>query len=168
MNNPDSAGDDKILYRFEFIDAGMRIVEWLWLLETEQGLYRANDDHVIGLNARTATSEEVELYHEAYEDGYGIAQIEEAESTWNGLSFAMHANKSKVTGYEISEQKIFQCAMCGKQKDFLNEVAVIHSGSYYLATLRGDMLWFNCYDCATLTADISAIEIEDDGDNEPR
>jgi hypothetical protein len=157
------------LYRFELLDEGMLLVNWVWLCLDEVSSYLANQSKPSPVIHRRATKEEEELYDEAYEDGYGVAMVEEITATTNGLTYRVEFNKDadgEVDANGFSGHKMFECATCGKHKDLDTEVAVIDAGPWYLSTLRDDVLWFNCYDCTSLAVDISEIELEADPDED--
>lgn len=154
---------ERSLYRFEYLDDGNRFVDWVWLSEDEVDKYMTPHSDISGMNRRRATADETELYDEAYEDGYGVAMVQEIMSSNNGLTYRIEFNKDSEQEPDangLTGHRMFECATCSKHKDFESEVAVIETGPWYLATLKDTMLWFNCYDCTSLGVDISGIEYE--------
>jgi hypothetical protein len=151
------------LYRFEYLDEGIVIVNWVWLTSNEVNNYMGNQTQPSAVVHRHATKEEEELYDEAYEDGYGLAMLEEVMTNNNGLTYRIEFDKDadgELGPGDMVGHKMFECATCGKTKDLESQVAVIENGPWYLATLKDNVLWFNCYDCTSLGVDISEIELE--------
>ena len=155
------------LYRFEAYTSGKIIIEWAWLMLGELQSYLINQANPGASIYRRATKDEEQLYDDAYEDGYHMATIQEVVDNSNGLTYRVEFNKDadgEVDANGLVGHKMFECATCGKHKDLDTEVAIIEAGPWYLATLKNDVLWFNCFDCASLGVDISQIELEVDID----
>lgn len=139
------------LYRMEYLDEGVRIVDWLWLTEYELENYLEDKAQAAGLIYRAATPEEEELYDEAYRDGYEVAAITEIQKTYDGVTFRV----DDITETEITTTKMFQCAVCDRHSDFDSDVAT--AAGMYLGVLKNDKLWHICYDCAQGNAEVDWI-----------
>lgn len=145
------------LYRFEYYEPldECKYVDWVWLEPHEVSEYNSGNNTT---KFRAATSEEEELYNEAYSDGYGMAAALEFESNYNGVTFRVELDK--ITK-DFSYTKMFQCATCKNHKDFETEVAM--ANGFYLTELRGeknDVLWHVCYECAMLKLEVDGIELD--------
>lgn len=128
------------LYRFEYLSDGHRVVDWVWLEETEPKDYLANDDYVTGLTYREATTDESELYNEAFSDGHGLGVAETRMETSNGIYYKL------ITFDPMETQKIFTCGECGESGlDF--ETKAVTTGKYYVAKEKDGVLWHICFDC---------------------
>lgn len=151
MDLEETTPEDLKLYRLEYLDEDLRMVDWIWLAEEEVDNYlqsRSQRNEV--LLYRAANAEEEELYNEAYNDGYGIAISLENERNDNGVTF-------RVDGFdpeslEIQSTKMFECAICGEHKDFETDVAM--ANGFYISIAKGHILWHVCYDCTTLELDV--------------
>lgn len=149
------------LYRMEYLDEGIRVVDWLWLTEYELENYLEDKAQAAGLIYRVATPEEEELYDEAYRDGYEVATLTGVENAYDGITFRMDGIDEDG---DIKTTKMFQCAECDRNLDFEQEVGT--SGEMFLGVLKDDKLWHICYSCAMLQIEIQNIEInfkEEDG-----
>lgn len=147
----DYAKEPVTLYRMEYLDEGTRIVDWLWLTDFELENYLEEKAQVAGLIYRAATSEEEELYDEAYRDGYEVAAITVVNDTYDGVTFRVDS----ITEEAIETTKVFQCAVCDKHDDFESGVAT--AAGMYLGVLKDDKLWHLCYDCAQGNAEVDWI-----------
>lgn len=147
----DQRPEDVILYRMEYLDNGVRIVDWLWLTELELDSRLEDLAQVAGLIYRAATSEEEELYDEAYRDGYEVAYISEIHDRYDGITFRV--DKFDAENGDLQTTKMFECASCEKHRDFENEVGM--SSGMYLAAIKNDKLWHLCYECAQGNAEIN-------------
>ena len=139
------------LYRMEYLDEGTRIVDWLWLTEYELENYLEDKAQAAGLIYRAATSEEEELYDEAYRDGYEVAFITGIQENDHGVTFRV----DDITEDSITTTKVFQCAVCDRHDDFESGVAT--AAGMYLGVLKDDRLWHICYDCAQGNAEVDWI-----------
>jgi len=139
----------------EYLDEGTRIVDWLWLTEYELENYLEDRAQAAGLIYRAATSEEEELYDEAYRDGYEVAALTGVENAYDGITFRMDGIDEDG---DIKTTKMFQCAECDRNLDFNEEVGT--SGEMFLGVLKDDKLWHICYGCAMLQMEIQNIEVE--------
>ena len=145
--------DNRSLYRFEYYEPedNESYVEWVWLKETELKNYRSSYKTI---KVRPATYDETELYEEAYADGYGIAAMMEFESSYDGVTFRVEMGKDGEL--DMDGKKMFECAVCGKHKDFETEVGM--TAGLYLGEVKDDKLWHVCYDCAENAVMLKAIE----------
>lgn len=152
--------EKRTLYKFEYYEPedDQHYVDWVWLSDLELPNYKPEYSST---KIRKATRDEVDLYEEAYADGYGVAAFMEFESKYDGITFRVELNENGEL--DMNGKKMFECASCGNHKDFENEVAM--SGDMFLGVLKDDKLWHLCFDCAMIGAEIGNIEIEDD---EPR
>lgn len=153
-----STKDNVNLFRFEYLDEEVRRVDWVWLTPTELHSYMDDQPRTSAVIYRQASTEEEELYDEAYNDGYGVAMIQEALENDNGVTFRMNAFGEGIAK-SFDTTKMFKCAMCNKHKDFDTEVA--STGGMYLTKLVNDILWHVCAECVSLQAQIEDIHIED-------
>jgi hypothetical protein len=144
------------LYRFEYLVDSSRRVDWVWL---QAGEVQAFLDDLEGASIiyRQASSEEEELYDEAYNDGYGVAMAEESINNSNGIVFRVDGIQSLDPSL-ITTVKMFKCARCENYKDFETEVAT--TNGLYLSESKEDILWHICYDCVMLQSEIESIEFE--------
>lgn len=154
---PADSREEKTLYRcerFELEDNRI-YVEWLWLSHADMEEYVTDSSYE---TFREATSEEVDLYEEAYADGYGVAAMLEFEHSYDGITFRVELDKDGSLDFEGT--KMFECAVCGSHKDFDEEVATVND--LFLGVLKDDKLWHVCFNCAMIGTEIGSIEIEDD------
>lgn len=143
------------LHRFEYIEEGLRLVDWVWLEDEEVDEYLQNRAEAsAGLVHRVASAEEMELYDEAYQDGYGVAMVTESSENYNGVTFRLDGFDSE--GLEIETTKMFECAICGEHKDFDTNVAM--ANGFYLSIEKKDILWHACYDCTVLELSVDGEE----------
>jgi hypothetical protein len=144
----------KNLYKVEYYEPEDQhlYTDWVWLEVSEVSEYRSGYKYV---KVRRATSDEENLYEEAYEDGYSVAMIMEMRSVDNGITFRVEVAPD---GDFTAGHKMFKCAICEKHKDFNNEIAIINS--FYLTKIVNDVLWHVCSDCAELSAEIDGVTIE--------
>lgn len=147
--------DGRILYRFEYFEPedNETYVDWIWLDALELNNYKSEYNTV---KVRPATNDEVDLYEEAYADGYGIAAVMEFESKYDGITFRVELDDDGKLDFQ--SKKMFQCAMCDKHKDFDTEVAT--ANGLYLGEIKDDKLWHVCYECAMVQVEVEGIEIE--------
>ena len=147
---------DLNLYRFEYLIDNSRRVDWVWL---QPGEVQAFLDDLEGASIiyRQASSEEEELYDEAYNDGYGVAMAEESFNNSNGVVFRVEGIESLDTS-SISTVKMFKCVRCDNYKDFETEVAT--TNGLYLSESKEDILWHVCYDCVMLQSEIESIKFD--------
>lgn len=153
--------DDRTLYRFEYYEPedNESYVDWVWLKPDQLKDYKANYQTI---KVRPATDDEVDLYEEAYADGYGVAAFMEFESKYDGVTFRVELDKNGEL--EFDSKKMFECAVCAQHKDFDEEVAMVND--LYLGVVKDDKLWHVCYDCGLLGTEIGSIEISSDADPE--
>lgn len=154
--------DDLSLKRFEYLEGNIRVVDWIWLREDEVANYMSGRDTIGALLVRNASADEAELYDEAYNDGYDVAMIYESINNSNGVTYRIEVSEDKIAtkAGDFDSHKMFECATCGVNKDFESDVAVIETGPWFLATLKEDVLWFNCYNCGSMGAEIAGIEVD--------
>lgn len=147
---------DLNLYRFEYLIDNSRRVDWVWL---QPGEVQAFLDDLEGASIiyRQASSEEEELYDEAYNDGYGVAMAEESFNNSNGVVFRVEGIESLDPSL-ISAVKMFKCVRCDNYKDFETEVAT--TNGLYLSESKEDILWHVCYDCVMLQSEIESIKFD--------
>lgn len=147
---------DNQLFRFEYLDDidNEIYVDWVWLHPAEIADYKANYQTI---KVRPATDDEVDLYNEAYADGYGIAALAEFESQYDGITYRLELPEGKHST-EFRQTKMFQCAICEKHKDFDTEVAT--ANGLYLGEIKNEKLWHVCFDCAALQVALDGIEID--------
>ena len=154
---PADSREEKTLYRcerFELEDNRI-YVEWPWLSHADMEEYVTDSSYE---TFREATSEEVDLYEEAYADGYGVAAMLEFEHSYDGITFRVELDKDGSLDFEGT--KMFECAICGSHKDFDEEVAT--ANDLFLGVVKDDKLWHVCFECAMIGSEIGAIEVEDD------
>lgn len=146
--------EEQILYRFEYFEPedSATYVDWVWLGPLDLNNYKSGYDTV---KVRPATEDEVDLYEEAYADGYGIAAVMEFESKYDGITFRISLDDKGELDFEGT--KMFECAICDKHKDFETEVAMVKS--MYLGLVKDDKLWHVCHDCVMLQVEVDDIEI---------
>jgi hypothetical protein len=146
--------DNKRLYRFECYEPldEETYINWVWLEPEEVSNFASSAGSV---KYRVATSEEEELYDEAYADGYGIAAVMEFESKNDGITYRVELDESRE---DFSYTKMFQCSTCNKHKDFETEVAT--ASGFYLTELKDEILWHVCYECAMLQLEVDGLEID--------
>ena len=144
------------LYRFEYYEPldEFTYVDWVWLEPHEVSDYRSSSP---GVKYRKATSEEEELYNEAYADGYGIAAVMEFETKYDGVTFRVELDRGLE---DFTYTKMFQCSMCSKHKDFEEEAATVNG--FFLTELKDkkDVLWHVCRECADLKLQIEGISFD--------
>ena len=111
--------EERNLYRFEYYEPEdqCNYTYWVWLKDDEISDYRSSYGTV---NVRPATSDEEDLYNEAYADGYGIAAMMEFESKYDGVTFRVELGEDGELN--VDGKKMFECAVCGDHKDFEDEV----------------------------------------------
>jgi hypothetical protein len=162
MELRDEDNDDRGLYRVQYLEVedASTVVEWVWLSFEEIGAYRSDYNQV---KIRQATEEESDLYEEAYSDGYGVAAMLEFEDRYDGVTFRVELNEAGELDFE--GKKMFECAVCGKHKDFDEEVGM--AGGLYLGEIKDDKLWHVCYGCAENAAMLKSIEETALDDSEP-
>ena len=141
------------LYRVEYYEPEDRdtYIEWIWAEAIDLIGYRPNQD----ISYRRATTEETYLYEEAYEDGYGIAALIEYEHNYNGVTFRIELDEN---GDLAQGEKMFECAVCEKHKDFGTEVGTVNN--FFITELKNDTLWHICFECAMITSELEGIEID--------
>lgn len=148
--------DNNNLYRFEYYEPldEFTYVDWVWLEPQEVSNYKSS---AVGVKYRKATSEEEELYNEAYADGYGIAAVMEFETKYDGVTFRVELGEDRE---DFTYTKMFQCSRCGNHKDFETDVAT--ANGFYLTELKDnkDTLWHVCYDCAALQLEIERLDFD--------
>lgn len=146
-----SEEERRLLYRFEHYEPldGEFYVNWIWLKDSDLEEYT---QHYEEGSYRVATADEMELYDEAYADGYGIAAVMEFESQYDGITYRL----DRYDGEDFSTTKMFQCAVCDRHQDFEDNVA--SAGGMYLGAIRDNKLWHVCYDCAQGRAEVEWIE----------
>lgn len=148
--------ESRNLYKFEYYEPldEHTYVDWVWLEPWEVSDYRSSDSSV---KYRKATSEEEDLYNEAYADGYGIASVIEFETKYDGVTFRVELSEDRE---DFTYTKMFQCSRCGNHKDFETEVAV--ANGFFLTELKDkkDVLWHVCYDCAELQLEIERLDFD--------
>jgi hypothetical protein len=156
-----STNEELKLYRFEYLQEDLPVVEWVWLKFGEaEGYFDNHWSMITGVSFRVASQDEEDLYNEAFNDGYMLATVEENHRNDNGITFRL--NSFTLTGMDTT--KMFQCARCDKRKDFDDEVAV--ANGLYLAEAKEDILWHICFDCVMLQNEVESISIdsiEEDG-----
>lgn len=152
----ESEDDNKNLYRFEYYseEDEATYVDWVWLKPDEVSEYKSD---IASVSIRKASSEEEELYNEAYADGYGIAAVLEFSSQYDGITFRVNRGEDDTLDM-LNTTKMFECATCGNHKDFETEVAT--ANDFYLGLIKDDKLWHVCFDCATLQMEIESIEVD--------
>lgn len=150
----ETSSTDLSLYRFEYLSDGFRSVDWVWINEDELEKYLDYLSGNSGLIYRKASSDEEELYNEAYNDGYGVATIEEIQKVDNGISYKFNG----LLEDGIDTEKMFKCARCDRHKIFETEVAM--TGGLYLTESREDILWHVCFDCVMLQSEVDSIDID--------
>lgn len=138
--------ETRLLYRFEYLSDGERYTDWVWLEEYEVAEYLANDDAIAGVTCRRATSSEMELYDEAYNDGYDVAMIQEIQSAENGITFRVELSDDPENNNDFVSHKMFECGVCGEHKDFGPYAAT--ANGFYVGVALKDMLWYVCFSCA--------------------
>ena len=136
--------DDISLYRFEYLEEDIRVIDWLWLTEAELERYLENFKDASALVYRVATSEEEELYDEAYRDGYEVAAIQEIMKSDNGITFRL----DNIGEETLETTKMFECGICGEHKDFDSDVAT--ANGFYVSISKEDILWHVCFQCTML------------------
>jgi hypothetical protein len=147
--------ESRNLYRFQYYEPldEATYVDWVWLEPHEVSDYRSSSSVV---KVREATTEEEELYNEAYADGYGIAAVMEFESKHNGVTFRVELDESLE---DFNYTKMFQCSSCLEHKDFDTQVAT--ANGFYITELKeNDTLWHVCYDCAMLNIELGGIKLD--------
>jgi len=145
--------EGRTLFRFEYYEPEDQAtyVEWVWLKEEELKDYRSSYQTI---KVRPATTDEEDLYEEAYADGYGVAAMMEFESTYDGVTFRVEMGEDGELN--MDGKKMFECAICSKHKDFEDDVAM--TAGLFLGELKDDKLWHVCYDCAANAAMLKGIE----------
>ena len=153
--------EERNLYRFEYYEPEdqCNYTDWVWLKDDEISDYRSSYGTV---NVRPATSDEEDLYNEAYADGYGIAAMMEFESKYDGVTFRVELGEDGELN--VDGKKMCEGAVCGDHKDFEDEVAM--ANDLFLGVVKDDKLWHICFGCAMLGSEIGGIEIEDMGEDE--
>ena len=153
MSSPIEEDDGTDLYRVQYLDMenGDLTVEWTWLTFDEIGSYRSDYPQV---KIRMASDEELDLYEEAYADGYGAASAIEWESTYDGVTFRIELGEDGELDFEGT--KMFECAVCKTHKDFEEEVGM--AGGLFLGEVIDDKLWHVCFPCAQNAAMLKGIE----------
>lgn len=142
------------LYKITYVDEEVRYSNWTWL-SIEEARDVANFPTLGELESfREATTEEAELYDDAYNDGYGIATIQEFQSCNNGVTFRI--NMEDTSGDSFTTTKMFECGICGEHKDF--EGGVASANGLYLSVDLDDMLWHVCFNCAV--EEVEKMEID--------
>jgi hypothetical protein len=135
----------RLLYRFEYLEEGERYTNWVWLEPHEVSDYLANDQTIAGVTVRKATAHEMELYDEAYNDGYDVAMVQEHQSAYNGLTFRLEVPEDGMDPTEFKSHKMFECGICLKHKDFEDHVGM--ADGFFISVAIEDTLWHVCYDC---------------------
>lgn len=145
---------ERILYRFEYFEPedNETYVDWVWLGPLELNYYKS--DYKI-VKVRPATDGEIELYEEAYADGYGMAAMLEFEDRYDGVTFRVEVKDGDL---DMKGKKMFECALCGKHKDFEEDVAMLHG--LFVGEVKDDKLWHVCYDCVMVQIEVETIDIE--------
>lgn len=136
------------LYRFEYLSDGYRTVDWVWLGEDEPKDFLANDDYVTGLTYRKATTDETDLYNEAFNDGLGIGHAESRMESYNGVGQRLNSMKIDSTDddFKLDTTKVFTCGECGESMlEF--ETKAVTTGQYYVAKEKNGVLWYVCFNC---------------------
>lgn len=147
------------LYKITYLDEGVKYSDWRWLsIEEASDLANLPSRGEVE-SFREATADEADLYDEAYNDGYGIAMIQEFQSCDNGVTFRVEMDEEN-RGF-FTTQKMFKCGICEKHKDFEEEVA--SANGLFLSVDKGDMLWHVCFGCAVLEVEVGM----EDADNGP-
>lgn len=155
--------EEKSLFRFQYVEEDETYVDWVWLTIEELVDYKSN--HGKDIHVRPATPDETDLYEEAYADGYGVAALMEFESQYDGVTYRLELPEG-CNSIEFSQKKMFECAICGKHKDFDTEVAT--ANGLYLGEVKENKLWHVCFDCATLQVQLDTIQIDytEEGDSD--
>ena len=95
---------------------------------------------------RKATEDEAMAYDEGFSEATALADATSRMQNWNGVTFKIE----KFTEDGIETTKIFECAKCGKHKEFEAEAASI--GEYFICTPSprkdNESLWHVCRGCA--------------------
>lgn len=147
--------EEKSLFRFQYVEDGERYVDWVWLTLEDLVSYKTN--HGTDIHVRPATPDETDLYEEAYADGYGVAALMEFESQYDGVTYRLELPEGR-NSIEFSQKKMFECAICGKHKDFDEEVAT--ANGLYLGEVKDNKLWHVCFDCASIQVALDGIDVE--------
>jgi hypothetical protein len=148
-----STNEELRLYRFEYLQEEIAVIEWVWLKSGEANSYFDNHWSMItGVSFRVASQDEEDLYNEAFNDGYMLATVEENRQNDNGITFRLNS----FTEEGMDTTKMFECVRCNKHKDFEGEVAMVNG--LYLSEAKEDILWHVCYDCVMLQTEIESIE----------
>ena len=137
------------LYRFEYIQYGDRVVDWVWLKNDEEALdYMSGEAEVSGMIYRKASTDEMVLYDEAYEDGRGLGIAEARMEASNGVFYEFVSFDASSDEISMQTNKIFTCGECGAIG--LNfEVKAAKTGEYYISVDKENVLWHVCTDCAS-------------------
>lgn len=145
--------EDRRLYRFEYLEPEdqQTYVDWVWLKDEEIDDYRSG---YATIKFRPATTDEENLYDEAYADGYGIAAMMEFEDRYDGITFRVEVGSDGEL--DMQGTKMFECGVCGTHKDFDTEVGMV--AGLFLGEVKNDKLWHVCYGCAENAAMLKTIE----------
>lgn len=144
MQNKNEEPNPLRLYKVTYVDDNANYSNWTWMT-IEEASDVANLPTLGEIESfREATTEETELYDDAYNDGYGIATIEEFQSCNNGVTFCL--NFDNATEGMFTTKKMFECGICGEDKDF--ESGVASANGLFLSVNVDDMLWHVCFNCA--------------------
>lgn len=145
--------EDRRLYRFEYLEPEdqQTYVDWVWLKDEEIDDYRSG---YATIKFRPATTDEENLYDEAYADGYGIAAMIEFEDRYDGITFRVEVGSDGEL--DMQGAKMFECGVCGTHKDFDTEVGMV--AGLFLGEVKNDKLWHVCYGCAENAVMLKTIE----------
>jgi hypothetical protein len=136
------------LYRFEYIQYGERIVDWVWLKNEHEALdYMAGEEELAGMVYRKATVDETDLYDEAFTDGRNLGVAETRMEMSNGVTYRLNSFSADSDSIELDTTKLFNCGQCNKSGlEF--DVKAASTGEYYVSTDKDGVLWHVCTDCA--------------------
>lgn len=138
------------LYRFTYWEepTSPPSVEWVFGgsdrdMEKHGSMYK---DMAFHYEYRRATPDESAAYDEGFTEASALADATSRMQNWNGVTFRI----DRFTEDNLETTKIFECAKCGKHKEFEAEAATI--GEYYICTPspreRNESLWHVCRECA--------------------
>lgn len=137
------------LYRFEYLQYGDRVVDWVWLKNDAEALdYMSGEAEVSGMIYRKATTDEMVLYDDAYEDGHALGIAEARMEASNGVFYEFVSFDASSDEITMNTNKIFTCGDCGASGlDF--EVKAAKTGDYYISVNKENVLWHVCTDCTS-------------------
>ena len=141
MNDERFNEPPRSLYKVEYVDEGSIYVDWVWATEIEVSQLFPSYENPSSI--RRATSEEADLYEEAYADGYGVAAMLEFESRDDGITFRIEVGED---GELKNGKKMFECGVCAEHKDYEKEAAF--ASGFYVSVAKDDILWHVCMNCA--------------------